>query len=87
MYSGSFSGCALGVVGVSDEASSGMDSNAVAKLIVDAAVSGIGESSSGFSLTSGICWLLEAAVKGLVTSRATLMTTSKRAASSAVGSR
>ncbi len=86
MYSGSLNDWAFGVVGVSP-ASSGKYSYAVAKLAAVAAVSGIGESSAGFSLISGVCWGLEAVLKGFKTSRATLITTSKRAASSAVGSR
>lgn len=87
MYSGSLNDCALGVVGVSPEPLSGRYSYAVAKLAAVSAVSGIGESSAGFSSGFGAWWLPEAALNGLLTSRATLMTTSKRAASSAVGSR
>src|SRR4051794_9542633 len=64
MYSGSLGGWALGVVGVSPEPSSGKYSYAVAKLAAVAAVSGIGESSAGFSLISGVFCILEAVLKG-----------------------
>jgi hypothetical protein len=50
MYSGSLKGWALGVVGVSPEASPGKYSKAVVKLAAVIAVSGMGESSAGFSL-------------------------------------
>lgn len=84
MYSGSFKHWAFGVVGVPLGDSPGKYSKAVAKLAVVMAVSGMGESSAGSSLVSVH---VGAALKGLTTSRATLMTTSKRAASFAVGSR
>jgi hypothetical protein len=84
MYSGSLNDCALGVVGVSASSSGGY-SNAVAKLAPVRAVSGIGESSLGFSFSSDCA--LPYASKGLRTSRATLITKSNREASSADGSR
>lgn len=80
MYSGSSSGnIDFGVVGV---LSLSGYSNAVEKLASVAAVSGIGDASSMVS-----SWENSALLKGLWTSRATLITTSNLRASSAVGSK
>ncbi|KAG7141065.1 hypothetical protein HYQ46_007890 [Verticillium longisporum] len=68
--------------------SEGWNSNAVAKLALVTAVSGMGLSSAASMGLSVISWSALCAVpKGLTTSRATLMTVSNLAASSADGSR
>lgn len=94
MYSGTLSALALGVVGVFIELSSERwNSHAVEKLAFDPAVSGIGlrlddnplPREEGPCKEGLACSCL--ASKGFRTSCATLMTTSKREASSAVGSR
>lgn len=94
MYSGALRVLALGVVGVSIELSSECwNSQAVEKLVFDPAVSGIGLRLDDNPLPraegpckEGLACACPAS-KGFRTSCATLMTTSNREASSAVGSR